>query len=89
MLRQSINWRCGSPGGERKAFQQQRMGQYEPALATLEKLISDPEVAKDTERTARLSASAARIAHQMGDDRYSIPTARTNHWGRRKLKRHQ
>ena len=35
---------------------------------TLEKLITDPEVAKDTERTAWLSASAARIAHQMGDD---------------------
>jgi hypothetical protein len=55
-------------GGERKAFQQQRMGQFEPALGTLEKLISDPEVAKDTERTAWLSASAARIAYQMGDD---------------------
>jgi replicative superfamily II helicase len=54
--------------GERKAFQQQRMGQYEPALATLEKLMADPEVAKDTERTAWLSASAARIAYQMGDD---------------------
>ena len=55
-------------GGERKAFQQQRMGQYEPALATLEKLISDSEVAKDTERAAWLSASAARIANQMGDE---------------------
>jgi replicative superfamily II helicase len=55
-------------GGERKAFHQQRMGQYEPALATLEKLIADPEVAKDTERTAWLSASAARIAHQLGND---------------------
>jgi replicative superfamily II helicase len=54
--------------GERKAFQQQRMGQYEPALATLDKLISDPEIAKDTERTAWLSASAARIAYQMADD---------------------
>ncbi len=54
--------------GERKAFQQQRLGQYEPAIATLEKLISDPDVAKDTERTAWLSASAARIAHQMGED---------------------
>src|SRR5665648_13206 len=54
--------------GERKAFQQQRMGQYEPALATLDKLIGDPEIAKDTERVAWLSASAARIAHQMGDD---------------------
>jgi replicative superfamily II helicase len=54
--------------GERKAFQQQRMGQYEPALATLDKLISDPEIAKDTERTAWLSASAARVAYQMADD---------------------
>lgn len=55
-------------GGERKAFQQQRMGQYEPALATLEKLIADPEVKKDTERTAWLSALAARIAYQMSDE---------------------
>jgi replicative superfamily II helicase len=55
-------------GGERKAFQQQRLGQMEPALDTLEKLISDPEVSKDFERTAWLSSSAARIAHQMGDD---------------------
>src|SRR6185295_1389993 len=54
--------------GERKAFHQQRIGQYEQALATLDKLISDPEVGKDTERTGWLSASAARIAHQMGDD---------------------
>ena len=55
-------------GAERKAFQQQRMGQYEPALATLEQLITDAEVASDAERTAWLSASAARIAYQMGDD---------------------
>jgi replicative superfamily II helicase len=55
-------------GGERKAFHQQRMGQYEPAIATIEKLIFDPEIAKDTERTAWLSASAARIAYQMDDD---------------------
>jgi replicative superfamily II helicase len=55
-------------GGERKAFQQQRMGQYEPAIATFGLLLADPEVGKDTERTAWLSASAARIAHQMGDD---------------------
>lgn len=54
--------------GERKAFQQQRMGQYEPALATLDKLIGDPEIAKDSERVAWLSASAARIAYQMGDE---------------------
>jgi replicative superfamily II helicase len=54
--------------GERKAFQQQRMGQFEPALATLDNLISDPEVAKDPERTAWLSASAARLAYQMGED---------------------
>ncbi|MGY3532290.1 hypothetical protein [Bradyrhizobium sp. USDA 4452] len=55
-------------GAERKAFQQQRMGQFEPALATLEQLIADREVASDPERVAWLSASAARIAHQMGDD---------------------
>lgn len=55
-------------GAERKAFRQQRMGQFEPALATLEQLIVDPEVAADPERVAWLSTSAARIAHQMGDD---------------------
>jgi replicative superfamily II helicase len=55
-------------GGERKAFGQQRMGQFEPALDTLEKLMADPEIFKDTERSAWLSASASRIAHQMGDD---------------------
>jgi replicative superfamily II helicase len=55
-------------GGERKAFQQQCMGQFEPAVATLDKLISEPEVAKDPQRTAWLSASAARIAYQMGED---------------------
>ena len=54
--------------GERKAFYQQRLGQFEPALATLEKLIGDPEVAKDIERTAWLSTSAARIAYQLGDN---------------------
>jgi replicative superfamily II helicase len=55
-------------GAERKAFRQQRMGQYEQALATLEQLIDDSEVSSDAERTAWLSASAARIAHQMGED---------------------
>ncbi len=55
-------------GAERKAFQQQRMGQHELALATLEQLIADADVASDAERTAWLSASAARIAYQMGDD---------------------
>jgi replicative superfamily II helicase len=45
-------------GGERKAFGQQRMGQ----------LIGDPDVAKDAERNAWLSASASRIAHQIGND---------------------
>jgi len=52
-------------GGERKAFQQQRMGQFEPALATLDELISDPEVAKDPERTAWLSAISS--AHRLSD----------------------
>ena len=54
--------------GERKAFYQQRLGQFEPALAALEKLIADPDVARDAERTAWLSASSARIAYQLGDD---------------------
>lgn len=55
-------------GGERKAFQQQRIGQYQAAMVTLERLITDPGVARDSERTAWISASAARIAYQMGDD---------------------
>jgi hypothetical protein len=30
-------------GTERKAFHQQRLGQYEAAIGTLQKLIEDPE----------------------------------------------
>jgi replicative superfamily II helicase len=55
-------------GGERRAFNLQRIGQYESALATLDKLIEDPEVASDRHRRAWLSALAARIAYQMGDE---------------------
>lgn len=55
-------------GAERKAYRQQRLGQFEPALATLEQLIDDPEVSADPERAAWLSASAARVAYQMGED---------------------
>jgi replicative superfamily II helicase len=55
-------------GEERKAFSQQRLGQLDAALNTLQNLISDPEISKDIERAAWLSASAARIAHQLGDD---------------------
>lgn len=54
-------------GAERRAFRQQRLGQFEPALQTLEKLIAEPELAKDPQRRAWLSALAARIAYQMED----------------------
>jgi replicative superfamily II helicase len=55
-------------GAERKAYRQQRLGQFEQALATLEQLIDDREVSADAERAAWLSASAARVAYQMGED---------------------
>jgi replicative superfamily II helicase len=46
-------------GCERCAFRQQRLGQFEPAIQTLEKLIADKELAGDAERQAWLSALAA------------------------------
>ena len=53
---------------ERKAFRLQRLGQYEKALAALEKLIGDDALAADPQRRAWLAASAARIAYQMEDE---------------------
>jgi replicative superfamily II helicase len=55
-------------GSERRAFRQQRLGQFEPAIQTLEKLIGDRDLADDAERRAWLSALAARIAYQMEDE---------------------
>lgn len=53
---------------ERKAFKLQRLGQYEKALAAIEKLMGDAALDGDAQRRAWLAASAARIAHQMEDD---------------------
>ena len=53
---------------ERKAFKQQRLGQYENAMTTLEALIVDETLGDDEQRRAWLAASAARIAFQMEDD---------------------
>lgn len=55
-------------GTERRAFRLQRLGQFEPALQALEKLIADPELAGDAQRRAWLAATAARIAYQMDDE---------------------
>ena len=55
-------------GGERKAFRQQRLGQFELALQTLEELINGVDLEDDPQRRAWLSASAAHIACQMGDN---------------------
>lgn len=55
-------------GAERKAFKQQRLGHYEKAIGLLETLISDPDLKQEAQRRAWLSATAARIAYQMGDD---------------------
>jgi replicative superfamily II helicase len=55
-------------GGERRAFRQQRLGQFEGALQTLEKLIADKDLADDPQRRAWESALAARIAYQMEDE---------------------
>jgi replicative superfamily II helicase len=55
-------------GVERRAFRQQRLGQFENAIQTLEKLVADKELADDAERRAWLSASAARVAYQMEDE---------------------
>jgi replicative superfamily II helicase len=53
---------------ERRAFRLQRLGQYENALASLEKLMGDEVLATDGQRRAWLAALAARIAYQMEDD---------------------
>ncbi len=53
---------------ERRAFRLLRLGQYEKALAALEKLMDDEVLAADAQRRAWLSASAARIAYQMEDE---------------------
>ncbi len=53
---------------ERRAFRLQRLGQYEKALAALEKLMDDEVLAADAQRRAWLAASAARIAYQMEDE---------------------
>ena len=55
-------------GTERRAFRLQSLGRYEPALQTLEKLIDDPDLSRRPERRAWLSALAARVAYQMGDE---------------------
>ena len=55
-------------GREQRAFRQQRLGQFEPAIQTLEYVIADKELADDPERRAWLSAFAARIAYQMEDE---------------------
>jgi replicative superfamily II helicase len=55
-------------GVERKAFKLQRLGQYEKAVDLLEKLIADPKLKPEAQRRAWLSATAARIAYQMGED---------------------
>jgi hypothetical protein len=53
-------------GAERKAFKLQRLGQYEKAVDLLETLIADPRLTGEVQRRAWLSATAARIAYQMG-----------------------
>jgi replicative superfamily II helicase len=55
-------------GLERKAFKLQRLGQYEKAIDLLEKLIADADLKEEAQRRAWLSATAARIAYQMGED---------------------
>ena len=55
-------------GAERRAFRLQRLGQFEPALQLLEKLIADDDLKGDGQRQAWLAATAARIAYQMNDE---------------------
>lgn len=55
-------------GAERKAFKLQRLGQYERAIDLLEKLIVDPDLKAEAQGRAWLSATAARIAYQIGED---------------------
>ena len=53
---------------ERKAFKYQRLGQYEKALAVLEKMMGDKALASDQEHRAWVAAATARIAYQMEDE---------------------
>ncbi|MGU3494570.1 DEAD/DEAH box helicase family protein [Xanthobacteraceae bacterium A53D] len=55
-------------GAERKAFRQQRLGQFEPSIQTLEKLISDSDLQDDIERRAWIFALAARNAYLLEDE---------------------
>lgn len=55
-------------GTERKAFKLQRLGQYEKALQTLEKLIDSEDLKTESQRRAWLATTAARIAYQMEDE---------------------
>ena len=55
-------------GVEQRVVRLQRLGQYGRALQKLEKLILDPELKDDPQRQAWLSAMAARIAYQIGDE---------------------
>ncbi len=64
-----VNWvALKIAGAERKAFKLQRLGQYEKAIDLLEKLIVDPDLKAEVQRRAWLSATAARIAYQIGED---------------------
>ena len=56
-------------GTEQDVFRLQRLGKYERALQKLEKLICDPKLNDDPQLQAWLSAMAARIAYQIGDER--------------------
>ena len=51
---------------ERKTFKFQRLGQYEKALAALEKMMYDEALVTDRQRRAWLAAANARIAYQLG-----------------------
>ena len=53
---------------ERKAFKLQRLGECGRAIALLEDIIADEELASEKQWKAWLSAQAARIAFQMDDD---------------------
>ena len=53
---------------ERKAFRQQRLGQYEKAMMTLEEVMEIEELRSDSQRVAWLAAAAARISYQMENE---------------------
>ena len=53
---------------ERKAFRDQRLGQYERALAQLEQMMDEEVLKPDRGRVAGLAAMAARIAYQNEDE---------------------